>query len=288
MYQLTILKPNIQSQIINVSTIPQRSPFRFPGGKTWLVPTVRKWLSNYDTKKITLVEPFAGGGIISLTAAFEDLAKRIIMIELDKQVAAVWKTIFSEYNKNLADKIINFELSINNAKEILEKESKNIYDIAFATILRNRIYHGGIITRGSGLMKNGENGNGIKSRWYPETLYNRIREIEGIKQKISFFEGDAFKFINKYIKNNNFLFFIDPPYTIAGKRLYTHFDIDHEKLFYLASNIKGHYMMTYDDTDEIRRLATKYNLPFFQIPMKTTHNINKYELIITDCNQLLG
>ena len=88
MYQLTILKPNIQSQIINVATVPQRSPFRFPGGKTWLVPTLRRWLSNYDTKKITLVEPFAGGGIISLTAAFENLAKRI---KLSKSQQGVWK-----------------------------------------------------------------------------------------------------------------------------------------------------------------------------------------------------
>lgn len=283
MYQSTILKSNIQTQLVNVASIPQRSPFRFPGGKTWLVPTVRKWLSNYDTKKITLIEPFTGGGIISLTVAFEDLAKKIIMVELDEQVAAVWKTIFSDYNENLAKKIIEFDLSIENARDILEKETKNICDMAFATILRNRIYHGGIITKGSGLMRNGENGNGIKSRWYPVTLYNRIRDIEGIKNKITFYEGNAFKFINKYLKNKNFYFFIDPPYTIAGKRLYTYFDIDHEKLFYLVSKIRGHYMMTYDDADEIRQLAVKYNLPFFQIPMKTTHNIRKNELIITDC-----
>jgi hypothetical protein len=42
-----------------------------------------------------LVEPFAGGGIISLTAAFEHLADSVIMVELDDQIAAVWQTILA-------------------------------------------------------------------------------------------------------------------------------------------------------------------------------------------------
>ena len=35
-----------------------------------------------------LVEPFAGGGIVSLTAVMENLADESIMVELDKDVAA--------------------------------------------------------------------------------------------------------------------------------------------------------------------------------------------------------
>lgn len=29
-------------KVVNVASVPQRSPFRYPGGKTWLVPVVRK------------------------------------------------------------------------------------------------------------------------------------------------------------------------------------------------------------------------------------------------------
>ncbi len=53
--------------VVNVASVPQRSPFRYPGGKTWLIPTVRKWLQQ-NTKAGLLIEPFAGGGIVSLTA----------------------------------------------------------------------------------------------------------------------------------------------------------------------------------------------------------------------------
>jgi DNA adenine methylase len=30
------------NKIVNVASVPQRSPFRYPGGKTWLVPIVRQ------------------------------------------------------------------------------------------------------------------------------------------------------------------------------------------------------------------------------------------------------
>ncbi len=29
-----------QFKVVNVATVPHRSPFRYPGGKTWLVPRV--------------------------------------------------------------------------------------------------------------------------------------------------------------------------------------------------------------------------------------------------------
>lgn len=41
-------------------------------------------------------------------------------------------------------------------------------------------------------------------------------------------------------------------------------------------------MLTYDDTDEIRALAKKYELDYRTIPMKTTHHIQKNEIIVSD------
>ncbi|MCX6250961.1 MAG: DNA adenine methylase [Bacteroidetes bacterium] len=96
--------------VVNVSSVPQRSPFRYPGGKTWLIPTVRQWLKQ-NTKASILIEPFAGGGIVSLTAAFERLADPITMIEMDKEIAAVWEVILNDKNKWLADKIFSFDFT---------------------------------------------------------------------------------------------------------------------------------------------------------------------------------
>lgn len=283
--QLTMFdmgEQNNTQTIINVASVPQRSPFRYPGGKTWLIPTVRQWLKQENKTAKELIEPFAGGGIVSLTTAFEKLAVHITMVELDEEIAAVWEAILNGKNKWLADKIYSYDLTHVNVKSELENPNKELQDIAFCTILKNRVFHGGIIAKGSGMIKNGENGKGINSRWYPKTLRDRILAIGHVKDKIDFIRGDAFKVIEQNLNNQNAYFFIDPPYTIAGKRLYTYFDIDHERLFELTAQLQGKFMLTYDDTPEIRQLAKKYNLQYRTIPMKTTLHIEKNEIIISD------
>lgn len=283
--QLTIFdmgEQNITRSIINVASVPQRSPFRYPGGKTWLIPTVRQWLKQEKKIAKELIEPFAGGGIVSLTTAFENLADHITMVEMDEEIAAVWEVILNGKNKWLAEKIYSYDLTHANVKTEFENPNKEIQDIAFCTILKNRVFHGGIIAKGSGMLKHGENGKGINSRWYPKTLRDRILAIGYVKNKINFIHGDAFEVLEQNLNNKSAYFFIDPPYTIAGKRLYTHFNIDHEKLFELTAQLQGKFMLTYDDTEEIRQLAKKYNLQYRTIPMKTTLHIEKNEIIISD------
>jgi DNA adenine methylase len=68
--ELEIPKP------VNVASVPQRSPFRYPGGKTWFVPTFRKWMRCKYAKPSILVEPFAGGGLLALLLSLKILSKR--------------------------------------------------------------------------------------------------------------------------------------------------------------------------------------------------------------------
>jgi len=273
---------NIGQSITNVASVPQRSPFRYPGGKTWLIPTFRQWIKQENKTIKLLIEPFAGGGIVSLTTAFEKLAEHITMVEMDEEIAAVWEVILKGKNKWLADKIFSFDLTPANIKAELDKPNKQVHDIAFCTILKNRVSHGGIIAKGSGMIKSGENGKGIASRWYPKTLRDRVIAISYVKDKINFISGDAFEVLEQNINNEMAYFFIDPPYTVAGKRLYTYSSINHERLFELTAQLKGKFMLTYDDTIEIRQLADKYNLQYRTIPMKTTHHLEKNEIIIAD------
>jgi|SRR2546428_13760764 len=58
----TLNYPPMQRNIVNVASVPHRSPFRYPGGKTWLVPRVREWLASLPQRPALFVEPFAGGG----------------------------------------------------------------------------------------------------------------------------------------------------------------------------------------------------------------------------------
>jgi len=125
-------------RITNVATVPQRSPFRYPGGKTWLVPEIRAWLRALPQKPDIFVEPFAGGGIASLTAVFEDLAHRAIMVERDEFVAAAWQVILNDAEW-LTNQILDFKLTLENAQEVLATPAISLRDQAFQAILRNRV-----------------------------------------------------------------------------------------------------------------------------------------------------
>ncbi len=198
-------------KIVNVASIPQRSPFRYPGGKTWLVPYIRTWLRCMPKKPSLFAEPFAGGGIVSMTVGFESLADHVSMVELDEDIAAVWQTILGEDAKWLAKQIMEFDLTIDNVRAELEKTSRTVRQMAFNTILKNRTFHGGIMANGSGMLKHGESGKGIKSRWYPKTLHDRIMAIAEYKDRFDFQASNGIQFIAENLKRKDAVFFIDPP-----------------------------------------------------------------------------
>ncbi len=268
------------SNVVNVASIPQRSPFRYPGGKTWFVPTARKWFDKNRGK--TLIEPFCGGAIISLTAVMEDWLDHAVMVELDEDVASVWKTILSDDCQWLVDKILSFRMCMENVECVLENHPNDEKEKAFQTIIRNRINHGGILARGAGIVKKGESGKGLSSRWYPSTIAKRILQINLKSSSFSFYKGNAFDFIEKYKDDENACFFVDPPYTLAGKRLYNYHEIDNDLLVEKLTEIKGNFVLTYDDADEIRDIANYYGLQWRTIPMQTTHLVTKEELIISN------
>ena len=106
-------------KIVNVASVSQRSPFRYPGGKTWLVPEVRDWLLHKTVKPTEFIEIFAGGGIVGLTVAAECLAEHVTLVELDPDVASVWRTLLSDDAEWLAQRIVQFPISVVYAQELL-------------------------------------------------------------------------------------------------------------------------------------------------------------------------
>ncbi len=272
---------------VNVASVPHRSPFRYPGGKTWLVPYVRSWLGRKAERPAILIEPFAGGGTVGLTAAFEGLADHVLFVEKDPDVAAVWQTILCGQAEWLARRILDFEMSGIGVRRVFDSPARTQRERAFATVLRNRVNRGGILAAGAGLIKEGENGKGLHSRWYPETLARRIRDIALVKERITFIEGDAAEIIQRYADEERAAFFVDPPYTVAAKRLYSHWQIDHGELFSSMNKVAGDVLLTYDDTAEIRKLASTHGFSLQPVAMKNTHHAQMTELLIgTDMSWL--
>jgi DNA adenine methylase len=282
-----VLQIKRAAEPVNVSQVAQLSPLRYPGGKTWLVPEVRAWLRSLERRPRLLVEPFAGGGIVGLTAAAEGLADSVVLAELDPSVAALW-TLLVDGSDLEADelfaRVLQFEMNEPNVESLLSGYATSLPHRAFATLVKNRVNRGGIMAAGASRMKSGENGKGLLSRWYPLTLVKRMRAIRCLRQRLAFFEGDAFTVIDEHAHRKTAAWFVDPPYTAGGKkagsRLYAFSEIDHDRLFAEMAAVAGAVMMTYDDAPEVRQLARKHGFAVREVPMKSTHHAIKNELLL--------
>jgi DNA adenine methylase len=275
---------NDLERVVNVAQVTQLSPFRYPGGKTWLIPRFIRWIRSLSSRPAHFIEPFSGGGIVSLTAANMQLADHITMVELDQDVAAVWQIMLSDHAEWLANEIVNFDLTVETMAARIKAGAQTVQEIGFQTMLKNRTYRGGILAPGAGVLKYGENGRGIQSRWYPETLKNRILKVATLRDRITFIHGDGLQVMRDNAHRKDAVFFIDPPYTAAGKkagsRLYRHFNLDHEELFRITATVAGQFLMTYNDAEGVRDLARTHGFKMRTVAMKNTHHAEMKELLI--------
>ena len=269
-----------------MAAAPQRSPLRYPGGKTWLIPHIRAWLGSVNRPRL-LVEPFAGGGILSLTAVIENLVDEALMVELDKDVAALWIAAL-HYGPELAARISSFNMTRESVVDLASQRPASIVEHGFRTLVLNRTRRGGILAQGASFTRKGENGAGIGSRWYPNTLIRRLRAIAECAPRISFREADGLQILASLLAkpHDDVAVFVDPPYTSrggkrAGKRLYAHNEIDHARLFSILAESNADFLMTYDRSLEIESLIESHSFHAVQVLMKSGHHTLLPELVIT-------
>jgi len=90
--------------------------------------------------------------------------------------------------------------------------------------------------------------------------------------------------LREFATNPDAVYFIDPPYTAggkkAGKRLYKHYNLDHERLFTTCESLKGDFLMTYDNAEEVKRMARNHGFQMRSIPMTNTHHATMEELVV--------
>lgn len=276
--------PTSRLPAVNVAQVPQRSPLRYPGGKTWLIPHVRAWLRKVQPK--LLVEPFCGGGIVSLTAVMENHVEHCVMLDLDPDVAAFWHAVLRE-GETLAQRVEAFQPTRERVEALMQTIPVNILDHGFRTLVLNRTRRSGILAPGAALIRQGEKGQGLLSRWYPETLARRIRAIQPFAARIAFAQGDAMSLLPPLLHGwgRRVALFVDPPYTAggkrAGRRLYAHHELDHERLFDLLAGGGSSFLLTYDAAPAIEQLVIHHGFHAVRVAMKNAHHVHVPELVIT-------
>ena len=282
----------------NPAQVPLRSPLRYPGGKTWLLPHVRFWLRSIG-RPAALFEPFCGGAGVSLMAAAEGLAGLCSLRDADPDIAAFWRAVLFQ-GPALAGLVQDFRPTPAAAAALADSLPPDAGDLerGFRTLALNRLRHGGILAPGAAFAKAGENGKGLASRWYPETLARRIVAAWGLRRSLSFGEGDGLAALEDYAGEAaeallagadasapaQFAVFADPPYPAAGRRLYGQADVDPARLFRALDQLRqvgSEFLLTYEATPGIARLVQVHGFAAVEARMRTRQHRAKRELVIT-------
>ncbi len=134
------------------------------------------------------------------------------------------------------------------------------------------------------LLRKGEAGRGLLSRWYPDTLITRIAGINKLRKRIRFLEGDGLVVIESHLVDRSCAFFVDPPYTANGRgpgyRLYPYAEIDHEQLLSSLSQANGACFITYHPAAPVRRIGGQLGFNASTTGLRTTHHVHRRELIL--------
>src|SRR6266496_677565 len=107
------------------------SPFRYPGGKSGLRRKIISWIQNLGFRPEHFIEPFAGGASVGLAIAELDLADHVTLVEIDPDVAAVWRVILGGGASALANRIRNFALTKQSALKMLADSKLDLFSRAF-------------------------------------------------------------------------------------------------------------------------------------------------------------
>jgi len=236
-----------------------KSPLRYPGGKTRACKILDKIVNEYfDIKKFDIIiSPFFGGGSFEF---YMQNKYRIKLIVNDKftPLYNFWKQV--KINKTvLCDKLkeissISKDEFIDYRKSIMSLNN-NILEQAISYFIINRCsFNGSTLSGGFSL-------EASKKRFTKSSI-NNIELLDF--SNIDIYNIDFIDFINDNDNDNNNdndkkLIFLDPPYYLDKKsKLYgnngdMHENFNHQLLYELIKT-KRNWIMTYNNCDYIKEL----------------------------------
>jgi len=275
------------------------SPLRYPGSKKYLVPYLVEIIKYNNLCPDVLIEPFVGGGNISMHFLIHNIVKSVIISDKDKLIYSFWKVLFTNPNY-LVDFINKTEINLENFykyKKIAKSNRRHKIEVlAEACIFLNRTSFSGLLTDRVGPL----GGKSQTSKYKIDCRFNRKNLVEKIRKLTEFSENvtvlnhdwqDTIDYVTKLINVENKiekpLFYIDPPFYKKADELYRfYFEQDeHESLCASILNLNYSWVLSYDNADEIIKMYKEQKCENINIEMPYSVNSNatrfEKELIIT-------
>ncbi len=230
---------------------------RYPGGKTWLLPYIKKFIEFHNIPKGIIIEPFAGSGSVTTGLLSEGIMERGIICEKDPIIVAFWKSALHN-NEEFRESLQNLEVNIDtwwDYKKYLRPDASNTYneiEIATAFLFYNRVNYSGILKAGPIGGKSQKSQYTIACRFNKDRISKKLASLADFAERIEVIEGNGISLIEKLgekEKEQNYFFYIDPPYFKAGKVLYRDYfnEDEHVELSKVVKSLFSPWLVSYGD-----------------------------------------
>jgi DNA adenine methylase len=264
------------------------TPLRYPGGKSQLTPLVVEILRRNSLFYGEYAEPFAGGAGIAMTLLLNGYVDQIHLNDFDESIYAFWYAVLNQ-SEELCSLIETIKVDMDEwhrQRKIHRASGHSLLTRGFSTLFLNRTNRSGILKAGviGGLKQEGN--YKLDCRFNRGDLIRKIKRIAANRARICLSRLDAVEFIHTILPKTgqNTFVNLDPPYFSKGQELYANAyqEADHAALAGAVHSIGRRWMVTYDDTPEIRKLYASY--PLYSSRLNYSAQVKRVgcELLILD------
>ncbi len=239
------------------------SPLRYPGGKRRLASFIAQ-VCEMNSVTGHYIEPYAGGAGVALHLLLNNCVREVTVNDFDRSIYAFWYTIKHD-SARLIREINKIEVNVESWHEMKavqhRKNTAPLLELGLSTFFLNRTNVSGALNGGiiGGLEQNGK--YKIDCRFNKAELIRRIAAIAEKANRLNVTNLDALELLSRLKRRSSYksntIFFFDPPYYLQGESLYLN-HYSHNDHLELAKAILGmknaKWIMTYDDSDEIKKM----------------------------------
>lgn len=229
-----------------------KSPLRYPGGKSRAIQRMKHLLpSEFDEYR----EPFVGGGSFFIYLKQKRTDLKVWINDLNLELYYFWK--YAQFDsEKLAHDVLKIKKERLNGQELFDEllnirlESLTEFERAVRFFVLNRITFSGVVESG------GYSRHAFESRFTISSI-ERLARIGGLLEGIKITNLDYRNLLEDGDKQ--VFTYLDPPYFKATKsKLYgrngvLHANFDHDAFAREMKKCKHSWLITYDDSPEIRR-----------------------------------
>jgi len=233
---------------------PIKSPLRYPGGKSKAIKQILPLIPDFKEFR----EPMVGGASVFFALKQIRPEAKFWINDINQELYLFWKSC-KEDSEKLIQQINKIKIETKEGRTLHQNlvrnnKERNDFQRALRFFVLNRITF-------SGLAESGGYSDGAFNHRFTESSIERLKKASEILQNTLITNEDYENLLNK--EGEEVFIFLDPPYLsktkskLYGKKGDLHETFDHERFAKAIKKCKHKWLITYDDSKEVRELFSK-------------------------------